>query len=70
MSSEIVTLTSSDGKEFKINKEVACMSEYIKELVKNEEGNVIVPALSIQGDVLEKVLSFCTLLIPVLTVRQ
>lgn len=46
------------------------MSEYIKELVKNEEGNVVVPALSIQGDVLEKVLSFCTLLVPILTVRQ
>ncbi|KAK8807282.1 hypothetical protein WA158_004041 [Blastocystis sp. Blastoise] len=59
MSSDNIKLKSIDGKEFTVRKEVIFMSEYIKELVKDEEGEVVVPAVNIRGDILSKVIDFC-----------
>jgi S-phase kinase-associated protein 1 len=58
-----VTLVSSDSKKFKVPKNVACLSNIVKEMIdddENDEDDQEIPLTYVKSDVLEKVLEFCT----------
>merc|ERR1711912_112574 len=60
-----VTLTSKDEREFKVNAQVAIMSETVKSMMGVEDGDEIdppeaaIPLPAVEGNILELVLKYC-----------
>merc|ERR1719506_2908881 len=60
-----VTLTSKDEREFKVNAQVAIMSETVKSMMGVEDGEEIdppeaaIPLPAVEGNILELVLKYC-----------
>ncbi|KAL2914600.1 SCF ubiquitin ligase complex protein SKP1b [Polyrhizophydium stewartii] len=58
----MVKLSSSDGREFVVAKEVACQSVLIKNMLEDlgEDSDAPIPLPNVSGPVLEKVIEYAT----------
>ncbi|KAL2917665.1 hypothetical protein HK105_202538 [Polyrhizophydium stewartii] len=58
----MVKLSSSDGREFVVAKEVACQSVLIKNMLEDlgEDSDAPIPLPNVSGPVLEKVVEYAT----------
>merc|ERR1712013_544741 len=55
----VLTLTSGDNKEFKVEEKVAKMSITIKQLLEDLGSDEPIPLPNVQSPILSKVLEFC-----------
>jgi len=65
MSSDVVTLTSSDEKSFTLPRDVALLSVTVGNMLNNislssEGGGAAIPLTNLNGKTLEKVIEYCT----------
>ncbi|KEH29322.1 putative S-phase kinase-associated protein [Medicago truncatula] len=58
-STKKITLTSSDGEIFEIEKEVAMESKTIKNLIEDLDDNTRIPIYKVRGEILALVIEYC-----------
>ncbi|KAJ3432330.1 s-phase kinase-associated protein [Anaeramoeba flamelloides] len=55
-----IKLVSSDSQEFEVDREVAAMSQTIKNLLEAiEDENTAIPIENVKGEILERVIHYC-----------
>ena len=63
MDNRLVTLVSLEGKELECKRDVACMSNLVKEMIEEEEEEdeekIKVPLPKVKFETLEKIIDFC-----------
>lgn len=58
MESELITLTSSEGKQFQIYKKVTTMSQLLKGAIEDYTGKINIPLTEINSKTLQKVIEY------------
>eukprot|EP00871_Galdieria_phlegrea_P003737 jgi/Galph1/4364/GphlegSOOS_G3019.1 len=59
MGSDTIKLISSDSEVFEVEKNIACLSETIKNVLEDTEGTESIPLPNVDGTILAKVVEYC-----------